>query len=136
TITNVGTGQKSTVTTSESGSFSMQSLDPVVYSVLVEAKGFKKAVLDKVKVDTASTAPANVMLETGSISEQVVVTAEATMVNTESGTTSQTITTRQLQDVPLNNRSVLDLALTVPNVVGDAGSEDPGVSADQPVPGF
>ena len=136
TVTNIGTGQKVTVTTSESGTFTVQSLDPVSYSVLVEAKGFKKAFLDKVKVDTASTAPANVTLETGSISEQVVVTAEAALVNTESGTTSQTITTRQLQDVPLNNRSVLDLALTVPNVVGDAGSEDPGVSADQPVPGF
>ena len=97
--------------------------------MLVEAKGFKKAVLDKVKVDTAVTVPANITLETGSISEQVVVTAEASMINTESGTTSQTITTRQLQDVPLNNRSVLDLALTAPNVVGDAGSEDPGVSA-------
>lgn len=136
TITNLGTGQKVTVTTGDSGSFTVQSLDPVTYSVLVEAKGFKKAVLEKVKVDTASTAAANVMLETGSISEQVVVTAEAAMINTESGTTSQTITTRQLQDVPLNNRSVLDLALTVPNVVGDAGSEDPGVSSDQPVPGF
>jgi hypothetical protein len=136
TVTNLGTGQKLTVTTSDTGSFNIQSLDPVFYQVLVEAKGFKKAVLDKVKVDTAVTVPANITLETGSISEQVVVTAEASMINTESGTTSQTITTRQLQDVPLNNRSVLDLALTAPNVVGDAGSEDPGVSADQPVPGF
>src|SRR5580765_5138473 len=136
TVTNTGTGQKQTVTTGESGSFSVSSLDPVTYNILVEAKGFKKSVLDKIKVDTASTTPLTVALETGSISEQVVVTADAAMVNTESGTTSQTITTRQLQDVPLNNRSVLDLALTVPNVVGDAGSEDPGVSADQPVPGF
>src|SRR3989440_5619907 len=136
TITNLGTGQKVTVTTPETGSFTVQSLDPVVYSVLVEVKGFKKAVLDKVKVDTASTAQANIMLETGSISEQVVVTAEAAMVNTESGTTSHTITTRQLQDVPLNNRSVLDLALTAPNVVGDVGSEDVVVTSEQPVPGF
>lgn len=136
TITNVGTGQKVTLTTSESGAFSAQSLEPVTYSVVVEAKGFKKALLDHVKVDTAAMAAANVVLETGSVSEQVVVTADAPLINTESGTTSQTITSRQIQDVPLNNRSVLDLALTAPNVTGDAGSEDPGVSADQPVPGF
>ncbi|PYS56972.1 MAG: hypothetical protein DMF74_27255, partial [Acidobacteria bacterium] len=116
--------------------FSAQSLDPVTYSVLVEAKGFKKALVDHVKVDTAATATANVTLETGSVTEQVVVTAEAPLLNTETGTTTHTITTRQLQDVPLNNRSVLDLALTAPNVTGDAGSEDPGVSSDQPVPGF
>ena len=124
TITNLGTGQKSTVTTTDTGAFSAQSLDPVTYSILVEAKGFKKALLDHVKVDTAATATANVSLETGSVSEQVVVTADAPLLNTETGTTSHTITTRQLQDVPLNNRSVLDLALTAPNVTGDAGSED------------
>src|SRR5438067_3346926 len=136
TITNLGTGQKATLTTTDTGAFSAQSLDPVSYSVLVEAKGFKKALVDHVKVDTAATATTNVSLETGSVTEQVVVTAEAPLLNTETGTTTHTITTRQLQDVPLNNRSVLDLALTAPNVVGDAGSEDPGVSADQPVPGF
>src|SRR5262249_30517231 len=67
TITNLGTGQKITVTTTDTGSYTVQSLEPVTYSVLVEAKGFKKAVLDNIKVDTAATAPGNVMLETGSI---------------------------------------------------------------------
>jgi Carboxypeptidase regulatory-like domain/TonB-dependent Receptor Plug Domain len=136
TVTNLGTGQKSTVITSDSGSFTVQPLDPVTYTVMVEAKGFKRALHERVKVDTAAVVTANVTLETGSISEQVVVTAEAPLLNTETGTTTHTITTRQLQDVPLNNRSVLDLALTAPNVTGDAGSEDPGVSGDQPVPGF
>src|SRR4029450_11721556 len=101
-----------------------------------EERVLKKALLDHVKVDTAGIAAANVVLETGSVAEQVVITADAPLINTESGTTSQTITSRQIQDVPLNNRSVLDLALTAPNVTGDAGSEDPGVGADQPVPGF
>ena len=136
TVTNLGTGQKVTVTTGESGTYSVQSLDPVTYSVAVEAKGFKKAVIEPIKVDTAGVATANVTLETGSISEQVMITADAALINGDSGTTSHTITSRQLQDVPLNNRSVLDLALTAPNVTGDAGSEDPDVTSGQPVPGF
>lgn len=136
TVTNLGTGQKVTVTTSESGVFSVQSLEPVSYSVAVEAKGFKKAVVEPVKVDTAAVATANVSLEAGSISEQVMISADAALINNDSGTTSHTITSRQIQDVPLNNRSVLDLALTAPNVTGDAGSEDPDVTAGQPVPGF
>src|SRR5215208_4045893 len=101
TITNVGTGQKQTVTTSEDGAFQVSSLDPVTYSITVEAAGFKTATIQSLKVDTATTA-----------------------------------TERQIQDIPLNNRSVLDLALTAPNVTGDVGSEDPGVGGDQPVPGF
>jgi hypothetical protein len=136
TVTNLGTGQKVTVKTSESGNFTVQSLDPVGYSVLVEANGFKKAFVDQVKVDTAGVVTTNVMLEAGAVAEQVLITGDTALINTESGTTSQTITSRQLQDVPLNNRSVLDLALTAPNVTGDAGSEDPEVTSGQPVPGF
>src|SRR6266850_4920190 len=136
TITNIGTNQTQKVTTSDSGSFQVSSLDPVTYSVLVEVAGFKKAILETVKVETATTASVNVVLEAGKVDESVTITADAPLINTESGATSQTITERQIQDIPLNNRSVLDLALTAPNVSGDVGSEDPGVSSDQPVPGF
>jgi hypothetical protein len=136
TVTNVGTGQKQTVTTSDDGAFNVTSLDPVVYSITVEAQGFKTATLQSLKVDTAATASANIIMEAGAVGDQVTVVADAPILNTESGTTTSTITERQIQDVPLANRSVLDLALTAPNVTGDAGSEDPGVSADQPVPGF
>lgn len=136
TITNLGTNQAQSTVTSESGSFSFSSLDPVTYNVLVEATGFKRATLEKVKVDTATTASANIMLEVGKVEETVVVTSDAATISTESGTTSQTVNERQIRDIPLNNRSVLDLALTAPNVSGDAGSEDATVSGDQPVPGF
>jgi hypothetical protein len=136
TVTNVGTGQKQTLTTSEDGAFSVQSLDPVVYSITVAAQGFKTATVQSLKVDTATTATANVIMEAGAVGEQITVVADAPLLNTESGTTTSTITERQIQDIPLANRSVLDLAVTAPNISGDAGSEDPGVDSDQPVPGF
>ena len=136
TVTNVGTGQKQTLTTSEDGAFQVSSLDPVTYSIRVEAPGFKTATVQSLKVDTATTANANVLMEPGAVGDQVTVVADTPLLNTESGTSSSTITERQIQDVPLNNRSVLDLAVTAPNVTGDAGSEDPGVTGDQPVPGF
>src|ERR1051325_3745368 len=59
TITNLGTAQKQTVTTSESGAFSVSSLDPVTYSITVEAQGFKTATVQSLKVDTATPATAN-----------------------------------------------------------------------------
>ncbi len=136
TVTNIGTNQATKVTTSSSGTFSVSALEPVAYQVVVEATGFKKAILESVKVDTASIATANVVLETGAVAETVTVTADAPLISTESGTTSQTIGERQLRDLPLNNRSVLDLAVTAPNVTGDAGSEDPEVTSGQPVPGY
>ncbi|MFL6334288.1 MAG: carboxypeptidase regulatory-like domain-containing protein [Pyrinomonadaceae bacterium] len=136
TVTNAGTGQKQTVTTSDDGAFQVQSLDPVVYSITVEAQGFKTATVQSLKVDTATTASANILMEPGAVGDQVTVVADTPLINTESGTATTTVSQRQIQDIPLNNRSVLDLALTAPNVTGDVGSEDPGVGGDQPVPGF
>src|SRR5215813_2339001 len=136
TVTNLGTGQKVTVTTSESGVFSVQSLEPVSYSVAVEAKGFKKAVIEPIKVDTAAVVTVNLVLEVGSVAETVTVQPEDALINTENGTTSQTISEVQLRELPLFNRSVLDLAVTLPNVSGDSGSEDPAVTSGQPVPGY
>ena len=136
TVTNAGTKQSVTLTTSDDGNFSASLLDPVVYTITVEAANFKKAVVSDIKVDTASTQAVNVILQAGSISETVTVQAETPLLNTETGTVGQTITERQLQDVPLSNRSVLDLAITTPNVTGDVGSEDPGVGSGVPVPGF
>lgn len=136
TVTNLGTNQSTKVTTSEAGGFSVNSLEPVKYRIVVEMAGFKKAIVESVKVDTASVATANITLETGTVTETVTITSDAALLNTESGATSQTITERQIQDIPLNNRSVLDLAVTAPNVSGDAGSEDPEVTSGQPVPGY
>ncbi len=136
TVTNIGTNQSQKLTTSGEGSFAATSLEPVVYRITVEATGFKKTVVDNIKVDTASTATVNISLQPGGIENTINITAETGLLNNESGTTSKTISERQIQDVPLANRSVLDLALTAPNVSGDAGSEDPDVTSGQPVPGF
>ncbi len=135
TVTNIGTNQVIHEKTSGSGSYSIQSLDPVLYRVEVEAAGFKKKLIDNIKVDTGNIATIDVHLETGSVSSEVTVQAEAAQINTDNGTLSSTITSREIQDAPLLNRSVLDLALTLPNVSGDAGSEDPVITSVTPCPG-
>src|SRR5918997_561981 len=103
TVTNIGTGQKQTVTTSDDGAFQVSSLDPVTYSITVEAQGFKTAKVESLKVDTAATASANILMEPGAVGDQVTVVAEAPLLNTESGTTTSTVTERQIQDIPLSN---------------------------------
>lgn len=136
TITNIGTNQSTTVNTSSTGAFSVTSLEPVEYSILAESANFKKAIVQTVKVDTATIQTVNIVLEVGNFSETVNVEGGEVLINTESGTTTQTISEMQLRELPLSNRSVLDLAVTVPNVSGDAGSEDAEVTSGQPVPGY
>jgi hypothetical protein len=135
TITNLGTNEIRKVKTAGNGTYSAANLEPVTYRVEFEAQGFRRAVIENVKVDTGQSATANVTLEPGSVETKVAVTARAAMIDTESGVSSSTISERQIQDAPLQNRSVLDLALTLPNVAGDAGSEDPVLVTVTPCPG-
>ncbi|HEY3837062.1 MAG TPA: carboxypeptidase-like regulatory domain-containing protein [Bryobacteraceae bacterium] len=136
-ITNLGTNETHKLTTNEKGSFIQENLDPVNYKIEVSAAGFKKTVVEPVKVDTSSVATANVVLQTGDVATEITVAADVSTVNTESGTLGQTINSRMLDDTPLPTRSVLDLAVTVGNVTGDVGSSDPLLgSAAPPLPGY
>lgn len=135
-ITNIGTNETHHATTSKQGTYTVQNLDPVAYKVEVEVRGFRKAIVENVKVDTASVATVNLMLEPGNVATEVQVSGEAPLVNAENATLGQTISERMLTDVPLLNRSVLDLAVVTPNISGDVGTEDPVLGQETPVPGF
>jgi len=135
TVTNLGTNETRKLNAAPNGTFLVNDLEPVLYSVSVAAPGFNQTVVDKVKVDTASIATVNVTLKAGSVDTRITVAAEAATVNTDSGTASNTISERQIEDAPLLNRSVLDLALTLPNVSGDAGTEDPALTGTTTCPG-
>src|SRR5437879_13670929 len=54
TVTNLGTNQSTKVTTSDTGSFSVTSLEPVTYSIVVEMAGFKRGVVNSARDHTAS----------------------------------------------------------------------------------
>ena len=135
TVTNQGTNEVRKVSTTPTGGFTVPNLEPVSYRVEAEAPGFKKSVIDNAKVDTATNTGLNIVLQAGSVDSKITITAEAATVNTESGTLSATVTEREIQDVPLLNRSVLDLALTLPNVAGDAGTENPALVGVTTCPG-
>src|SRR6266700_2431588 len=116
-------------------SVTVTNLEPVTYKITVVAKGFRRETVENVKVDTAANTTVNITLQPGSVDTELTVSATAAMIDTQSGTASNTITERQIQDAPLLNRSVLDLALTLPNVAGDAGSENPVITSVTPCPG-
>ena len=83
TITNNGTNKSTVLMTSDEGSFTASTLDPSLYDVKVESTTFKKALIQRIKVDTASVSTVNVILEVGSISEEVTVQADTQAVNTD-----------------------------------------------------
>lgn len=120
TVKNAGTGTEFKVNSSGSGAYSVPSLGTGIYTVTVEAKGFKKAVVQDVKLDAGVPSTVNVILEIGAASESVVIQGGAEILQTQSANVSTTITGRQITDLPFTSRDALDLVLLLP------GTSTPG----------
>src|SRR5215831_19330356 len=120
TILNPVTGQTFTTVTNSQGEYVVPSVPPATYRITVEAKGFRTVVLNDVKVDAAVPATVNARLEVGSVSETVEVSAASEVVQSTSATVSSTLVGRQLSELPVSTRNLLDLVLTQP------GTQTPG----------
>src|SRR5260370_458451 len=113
TVTIAEQQRKTTYTakTDAEGRFVFPQLLPGIYSISVEARGFKKverkdiALLANDKISVG-----NITLQIGGISETVVVSAQAVELKTESSERSDAIVGKQITDLAVNSRSYLQLA--------------------------
>ena len=106
---NVAAGERSAVTDSN-GKFDFQALLPGMYSISIEATGFKKSIAREISVSVALNTEVNVQLEIGLAGESVTVTATQEVINTASPSLTNVINTRQVVDLPLGTRNPLQLA--------------------------
>lgn len=120
-VTNKNTGATRVIQTEDSGAFSAPSLPPGSYEVRVEATGFA-AILRSIDVATGATTTLNVVMQVGSAREVVDVQAEGPTINLESNTVQGVVSRQQIDNLPLNGRSFLNLAQLEPGVNVAAGN--------------
>jgi hypothetical protein len=113
-IKNNGTGAEVKVNTSSNGAYTIPSLGAGTYTLTVEAAGFKKALVQDVKIDAGVPATANVTMEIGEATESVVVQGGAEVLQTQSANVATTIVGRQITELPFTSRDALDLVLLLP----------------------
>jgi hypothetical protein len=115
TAKNKSTGKESSTTTRDNGNFNIPQVTSGVYVVTVQAtSGFKKAQITDVKVDVATPATVNVVLELGNPTETVTIVGGGEVIQTQSATVGTTLTGRQITDIPTASRDALDLVLALP----------------------
>src|ERR1700731_524447 len=125
TITNKDTGAVTTITTTSAGAYSSGSLTPGNYSVRVEAPNFKTTE-ESVNVLINVITSANVRLTLGVSSAVIEVNGQTVNVNTEQAQVSGSLTTQQIENLPVNGRNFLDLAQLEPGVqIQDGSNFDP-----------
>src|SRR6476661_8719283 len=119
TATNAGTNFTRQTTSTAAGLYSLGNLPVGAYDLKVEMAGFKTAEQKSLNLAVGSVATVNLQLEIGTSSETVSVTGEAPLVETSRSSTTTAISSRQVQDLPINGRNFLDFTLLTPGVVRD-----------------
>ncbi len=113
--TNNATKQELTATTSDDGTFTIPSAPAGTYTVTITNQGFKTLILKDVVINIGTPSSVKGQLEVGQIGEQVTITgAGGELLQTQSATVGQTITGRQITDLPQASRDALDLVLLLP----------------------
>ena len=116
TIQNEANGFERQTTTNETGFYTATNLAPGYYTISVEVAGFKKFQRTRNKLEASIPSAVNVDLSVGQLTETVTVEASVAQLNTESATVGKTVEQSQIQNMALNGRNPLFLALLKPGV--------------------
>jgi hypothetical protein len=115
-VINNGTKAERTTQTNGSGEWSVPNIPPANYTVRVEKQGFKTSTIPSLDVQIGQTANGSMTLQVGGSTETVEVSTLPPQLQTQEATVGQVIDQKQINDLPLNGRNVLQLATLAPGV--------------------
>jgi hypothetical protein len=128
-VRDILTGAARATTTNSQGFFEFLAVRPSKYELTVEAKGFEKAVKRDLDVVVGMESHLDLALRPGSAAETVEVTVEVPLIEPEKTNVSYSIESRQIENLPLQGRQFLDLALLTPGVTAQApGTQAGGIN--------
>ncbi|MGH9632226.1 MAG: carboxypeptidase regulatory-like domain-containing protein [Bryobacteraceae bacterium] len=114
-VTNNDTGLLRTGTTDQQGAVRFPFLPVGVYSVAVEATGFKQLTIGSVVLQVNQTAVVPISLEVGRITESIQVSAVTPLLESATSDLGQVIENQKIVDLPLNGRNPFALGLLAGN---------------------
>ena len=119
-IVNNGTNAALALKADGSGYYKAPELQPGNYTVTVTAPGFETYRQVNVIVIVNESTAVDPHMVAGATTAAVEVTSEAPILNFESPEISSTLSTHELQDIPLNGGRWSDMALLTPGAVSDS----------------
>ena len=113
TIEHLGTHDIRTVPSNGTGDFVFNLLPIGAYTVKVEMQGFITQTA-RVSLSTGDRARFDAKMQLGQVAENITVTAESPLVQTDTATVSALVTEKAVQDLPVSGRNVVRLVQLVP----------------------
>jgi hypothetical protein len=113
-MTNSATGVSRETTTGADGDYVFRSVPSGSYDFRTSFAGFETTVTSGVTLVVNQDGVLDFVLHTGSVSQQVTVTAQAELVNTVNSTVGTVIENQEVVQLPLNGRQFTQLILLTP----------------------
>lgn len=111
-----GTGQTYSTKTDGQGDYSLLYLLPGQYAVTVKAPNFQAAVFNNIVLESAQQRGLNVTLSTGTVTQQVVVSAAGALLDTVTASTGGVIDQVKVANMPSTGRQVWDDVSLTPGI--------------------
>jgi hypothetical protein len=128
TLTNVDTNSILTFQTSASGQYYFNRLAPGLYRVTVHAVGFQDSVREE-RITTEQTAGIDIHMSAGTKVDVIVSSDEGHGINPDETRLQYTLSSREIEEFPLQNRATLGLLRVAPGATGiDEGQENVSVN--------
>ena len=126
------TGLERTMVTSNSGQYSFDALPLGAYVVTATMTGFKKAQSAAAELQVGIPLTVDLTLIPGAMNEQITVTEATSQVETADASVGQVISTKPIEELPLNGRNPLLLMGLLPGVSGHgSASQNFSVNGDR-----
>lgn len=106
-----------------SGMYDVSNLAPGNYEISIEATGFTP-VVRRVRLEVGQTVQVVTALEVGAAHAVVEVSSQPEMLKTSDASLAEVVETKSVQELPLNGRMLLDLAVTVPGSHLGSGAQE------------
>jgi hypothetical protein len=116
-VRNVATLVERAVTTSSEGIFEVPALPVGSYRLQARAPGFRPYILEGLTAEVGRTIDVTIRLEVGDVTDEVTVHSQAALIDGATTTVGHVIDGRTVQEIPLNGRYFLDLAVLSPGSV-------------------
>src|SRR4051812_27502011 len=100
-IRNVETGLNYSAASTATGNFTVAQLPVGVYRLEAAAPGFKRFQQENIRVQVGQTIRIDVSIEVGASTESITVTGEVSLLKTEDGALTHTISAQKLNDLPV-----------------------------------
>src|ERR1051326_2022085 len=110
-LKNLGTNEAASATTDSTGNYTIPFLRPGLYTITVEAAGFKKYVRGDVTLNVGQTAAINIALELGQVTESVTVSGDVLLLDSAKADRGQVIDSQSVREFPLNARNPFMLSI-------------------------